>query len=125
VYVARPDLHLVVNPDHTFGLVDGRRIKSLLSSANPFLTTAASVLGPVVGVVLSGSGSDATDGVQAVKAAGGTVVAQDDATAAFVSMPRAAIASGAVDRVLPVEKIGPLLAELGRLDRPAPYWATA
>jgi Chemotaxis response regulator containing a CheY-like receiver domain and a methylesterase domain len=122
VYVARPDLHLVVNSDRTFGLEDGRRVKSLLSSANLLLTTAAAVLGPVIGVVLSGSGSDATDGVQAVKAAGGTVVVQDEATAEYFDMPRAAIASGAVDRVLPVERIGPLLAELGSRERPTPYW---
>jgi two-component system chemotaxis response regulator CheB len=122
VYVARPDLHLVVNSDRTFGLKDGRRVKSLLSSANPLLTTAAAVFGPVIGIVLSGSGSDATDGVQAVKAAGGTVVVQDEATAKHFDMPRAAIASGAVDRVLPVERIGPLLAELGRPARPTPYW---
>ena len=37
-------------------------------------------------------------------------------------MPRAAIATGVVDRVLPVERIGPLLAELGSRDRPTPYW---
>jgi len=121
VYVARPDLHHVVNSDRSFGLEDGRRVKSLLSSANPLLTTAAA-LGPVIGVVLSGSGSGATDGVQAVKAAGGTVVVQDEATAEYFDLPRAAIASGAVDRVLPVERIGPLLAELGSRERPTPYW---
>ena len=37
-------------------------------------------------------------------------------------MPRAAIATGVVNRVLPVERIGLLRAELGRRDRPAPYW---
>jgi len=114
VYVARPDLHLLVNSDRTFGLMDGHRIKALLSSANPLLTSAAEVMGPVIGVVLSGSGSDATDGVQAVKAAGGKVVVQDQATAEYFGMPGAAIASGAADLVLPVDRIGPLLAELGR-----------
>jgi two-component system chemotaxis response regulator CheB len=34
----------------------------------------------------------------------------------------AAIATGAVDQVLPVERIGPLLAQLGRRDQPTPYW---
>lgn len=120
VYLARPDRHLVVNPDRTFGLTDGHRIKHLLSSANPLFTTAAGVLGPVIGIVLSGSGTDATDGVQAVKAAGGMVVVQDESTAEYFDMPRSAIESGVVDRVLPVERIGPLLVELGRSDRPLP-----
>ena len=122
VYMARPDLHLVVNPDRTLGLDDGRRINSLLSSANPLFSTAAAVMGPVIGVVLSGHGGDATDGVQAVKAAGGIVVAQDEATAEHLAMPRAAIESGAVDRVLPAERIGPLLVELGRREQPTACW---
>jgi two-component system, chemotaxis family, protein-glutamate methylesterase/glutaminase len=120
VYVARPDLHLVLNPDRTLGLRDGRRIKSLRSSANPLFTSAAGVLGPVIGVVLSGSGTDATDCVQAVKAAGGTVVVQDEATSQYFQMPGAAIASGAVDRVLPVERIGSVLVELARPRRRMP-----
>lgn len=118
IYLARPDVHLLVNPGRTFGFWDGHRIKALRSSANPLFVTAAAVLGPVIGVVLSGSGTDATDGVQAVKMAGGTVVVQDEATAKYAGMPRAAIASGSADRILPAEQIGPLLVELARPSGP-------
>lgn len=113
VYVAPADHHVLVGPGGTLQLVDGRRIKHVLSSANPLFESAARVVGPrVIAVVLSGSGSDGTDGVQAVKASGGIVVAQDQATSGHFSMPRAAIQSGSVDYVLPIEAIGPALVSL-------------
>jgi two-component system chemotaxis response regulator CheB len=112
VYVAPADAHLVVSPTHRFELIDGRRIRHVFSSANPLFTTAADVLGPVIGVVLTGMGRDGTDGVQAVKQAGGIVIAQNEATSEWFSMPRSAIASGAVDYVLPLDRIGAKLVEL-------------
>lgn len=62
--------------------------------------------------MLTGSGLDATDGVQAVKACGGTVIAQDEATSLHFGMPGSAIRSGAVDRVLPLGSIAAALVEL-------------
>ena len=104
-----------MSPNRRFELIDGRRIRHVFSSANPLFTTAADVLGPVIGVVLTGMGRDGTDGVQAVKEAGGVVIAQDEATSEWFSMPRSAIATGAVDYVLPLDRIGAKLVEL--LDR--------
>ncbi|GAB4410589.1 MAG: hypothetical protein OHK0039_15130 [Bacteroidia bacterium] len=54
-----------------------------------------------VGIVLSGTGSDGTQGVRAIKAQGGMVVVQDPQTAAFDGMPRNASATGVVDYLLP------------------------
>ena len=56
-------------------------------------------------VVLSGTGADGSLGVRAVKAGGGRVIAQDPEEAAYDGMPRSAIATGAVDQVLPAAKI--------------------
>lgn len=71
-----------------------------------------------VGVVLSGTGSDGTLGLEAVKAEGGITFAQDD-TAKYESMPRSAIASGAVDLVLSPAGIA---EELSRIAK-HPDWA--
>lgn len=113
VYVAKPNRHLTLNSLGTFQYVDGRRIRYLLSSANPLFESAAQVLGSkAIGVVLTGSGSDGTDGVQAIKAGGGTVIVQDPALARHASMPSAAIRTGSADYVLPIEEIAPLLVKL-------------
>ncbi|HYC47661.1 MAG TPA: chemotaxis protein CheB [Burkholderiales bacterium] len=64
-----------------------------------------------IGVVLSGSAPDGNVGIQDIKAAGGITFAQDD-TARYTQMPRSAIATGAVDFVLPPEEIA---HELGRI----------
>jgi two-component system CheB/CheR fusion protein len=58
-----------------------------------------------VGVVLSGTGSDGTRGLRAIKEAGGLVIAQDEEDAKFNGMPRSAISTGIVDFVLPAAKI--------------------
>ena len=110
VYLARPDRHLTVRADRHFEYRDGRRIKFVLSSANPLLETAARVFeGRVIAVVLTGGGTDATDGVQTVKAHGGIVIAQDQASSEHWHMPESAVKTGVVDFVLPIQAIGPAI----------------
>ena len=64
------------------------------------------------GVVLSGTASDGTIGLQAIKAEGGITFAQDPQTAKFDGMPRSAIAAGGVDFVLSPEAIARQLVAL-------------
>src|SRR5262245_43606999 len=113
VYLARPDLHLGVTDAGQFIYSDGRPIRYVLSSANPLFASAAAAFGSrTIAVVLTGSGADGTDGVQAVKTHGGTVIAQDRTTSEHFGMPGSAIATGAVDYVLPLEEIAPALVRL-------------
>ncbi|MEI8082246.1 MAG: chemotaxis protein CheB, partial [Actinomycetes bacterium] len=63
-----------------------------------------------VGIVLSGTGSDGSSGLRAIRDAGGLTIAQEPQTAQFDAMPRAAIATGAVDLVLAPAEMGPALA---------------
>jgi two-component system CheB/CheR fusion protein len=67
----------------------------------------------VIGIVLSGSGSDGTTGLKTIKHEGGLTFAQDD-TAKFTSMPRAAVYAGVVDFVLPPKEIALELARLSK-----------
>ena len=62
--------------------------------------------------MLTGSGHDGALGVSAIKQRGGTVVAQDEASSEFFGMPSAAIKTGAVDFVLPLEEMAPTLIAL-------------
>src|SRR5580704_5730324 len=65
-------------------------------------------------VILSGTGGDGSLGLKAVKEKGGLVIAQRPDEADFDGMPRSAMATGAVDLVLPVAKIPEVLANYGR-----------
>ena len=70
------------------------------------LHSLAEECGPrAVAVILSGTGADGTLGLKAVKENGGLIIAQEPDEAGFDGMPRSAIATGAVDLVLPVAKI--------------------
>jgi two-component system CheB/CheR fusion protein len=64
-------------------------------------------------VILSGTGADGSVGLLAVKEKGGLVIAQDPDEADYDGMPRSAIATGAVDCVLPVAKMPPALRDRG------------
>jgi two-component system chemotaxis response regulator CheB len=112
VYVAAPDQHLTVGADRRLAYHDGTRIRGVRSSANPLFESAAEAFGSrLIAVVLSGSGMDATNGVQHVKARGGTVIVQDRATAGHFGMPGSAILTGAVDHVLPIGEIAAVLVD--------------
>ena len=113
VYLARPDLHLTIAPGGRFEYVDGTKVRGLLSSANPLFESAARAFTDrTIAVVLTGSGIDATDGVQTVKQRGGVVIAQDPRSAQYSSMPASAVQTGAVDHVLPLEAIAPALVAI-------------
>ncbi len=75
-----------------------------------FMSAAALFRGSVLGVVLTGMGQDGANGVRAIKDAGGYVIAQDQESSVVWGMPGAAVATGAVDQVLPLQEIGSALS---------------
>jgi two-component system CheB/CheR fusion protein len=77
-----------------------------------FISMAEDVGERSVGIVLSGTGSDGAYGVQAIRAAGGITIAQDDKTAKYDGMPIAAIETGCTDLVLSPLQIGTHLAKI-------------
>ncbi len=80
-----------------------------------FAMALAEEQGPrAIGVVLSGTGSDGTYGLKAIKAAGGVTFAQEPKTAQWNAMPMSAITAGSVDFVLPPAGIAAELARIGR-----------
>lgn len=73
-----------------------------------------------VAVVLSGTAADGAAGVQAVKREGGTTLAQDPSTAKYRGMPESAIATGAVDFVLPIPRLARQLSDIAGYPDPTP-----
>ena len=76
-----------------------------------FCTLAADQGRRTVGILLSGTGKDGTQGLAEIKAVGGATAAQDPSTAEFPEMPAGAIAAGRADAVLAPERIGAFLAD--------------
>ncbi|MDQ6814464.1 MAG: ATP-binding protein, partial [Bacteroidota bacterium] len=78
-----------------------------------FFASLAEVHGNfAVGVVLTGTASDGTEGLKAIKANGGITIAQDPKSATYAAMPQSAINAGVVDFILTPEKIASQLAEI-------------
>ena len=113
VYIAPPDNHLLANANGTLSLTQTELVHFVRPSADLlFESVAASFRDRAIAVVLTGSGADGAMGVRAIKKMGGTVIAQDEETSEFFAMPSAAIATGHVDFVLPLEEIRPALVTL-------------
>ena len=113
VYVIPPDRRLHITNDEIataeFDEPRGRR-----APIDLFFRSLAEQHGDGCAVILTGAGSDGAVGVRAVKECGGLILVQDPAEAEFPSMPRAAIATGIADFILPVREIAQRLTELVR-----------
>lgn len=110
-YIAKPDRHLLVNPDGTLSLSSSELVHFLRPSADLlFESVAASYKDRAIAVVLSGTGSDGSMGAQAIKKTGGTLIVQEDPE--FGGMPSAAMNATEVDFILPLEEISPALVTL-------------
>lgn len=79
-----------------------------------FRSLAADQQSQAIGIVLSGTASDGALGLKAIKAEGGVTFAQEEKSAKYDGMPRAAIAAGAVDFIQPPDRIAQELARIGR-----------
>lgn len=113
VYTCVPDKHLLVNPDGTLHLSNGPKVNFVRPAADKLFTSVAlSYKTRAIAVVLTGKDSDGALGVLSIKKYGGIVIAQDEATSECFSMPSAAIATGKVDMVLPLDMISQRLQDL-------------
>jgi two-component system chemotaxis response regulator CheB len=112
IYVAPPDRHMLVRPD-VIRLSRGPRQHFTRPAVNPLFRSAAQTFGPrVIGIVLSGAGSDGAAGLGQVKRAGGIAVVQDPATALYPEMPRSAGTAVPPDHVVGAGELPALLLRL-------------
>ena len=100
VYLIPNDKFMTIREGKLY-LSDKEKVKGPHLTINTFFKSLADDYGKkVIGVVLSGLGSDGTEGIKAIKKAGGMVIARNPETTEFGSMPSNAIATGLVDFVL-------------------------
>lgn len=112
VYLAPADYHLLVDAEQ-FSLSVDPPVAFAKPSIDVLFESAAEIYqSRTIGVVLTGANHDGAEGLAKIKARGGFTIVQDPRTAECSSMPEAAIAKSIVDRVLPLERIPPLLVTL-------------
>ncbi len=117
----RPGCIYVIPPNSNLTLLAGRlRVTEASDEQRPrlpidhfFRSLAEERREAAIGIILSGSGSDGTLGIRAIKAEGGFVLVQDPETTEHAGMPRSAILTGLVDLVLRPSEMPKLLSAIG------------
>jgi two-component system chemotaxis response regulator CheB len=121
IYLAQGGRHMRVarhGADVVIALDDGPPVNFCKPAVDPLFTSAIDVWqGGVLAVVLTGMGSDGTRGGKEIVAAGGSVIAQDEASSVVWGMPGSAANAGICAAVLPLNQIAPKLVRLFSGDR--------
>jgi two-component system CheB/CheR fusion protein len=107
--VVQPDCVYIIPPAHDMALLNGRLQLLKPSAARGhrlpidffFYSLAQDQRERAIGIILSGTGTDGTLGVRAIKGENGLILAQNPESSEFDGMPRSAIATGLVDYVMP------------------------
>jgi two-component system chemotaxis response regulator CheB len=114
IYVAAPDLHMLLRSERIL-MRRGPNENRTRPAVNALFRSAAIAYGGrVIGVVLTGLLDDGTEGLIAIKAAGGTSVVQDPSDAEWPSMPQNALKRDHVDHKVPLDGLAELLGQLVR-----------
>jgi len=105
VYVAPTDKHLIIGSSG-IALDDSDPINNQKPAADILFKNAAQIFGSeLISVVLTGMGNDGAEGTRFVKQAGGITIAQDEASSMIYGMPGAAVETGCIDMILPLNEI--------------------
>ncbi len=109
IYVAPGGYHMEIKNEggrHVVKLNQGPMVNSCRPSADPMFTSIGEAYnGQVLAVVLTGIGSDGTNGAKAIAARSGRIIAQDAATSVVYGMPRYVAEAGICEAILPLDKM--------------------
>ncbi len=114
IWLAPGDAHMEIGngAGPSIRLHRGAPLNSCMPSANYLFSSAARVYGPsTLAVVMTGMGADGLDGARAIHAAGGTVLAQDEATSAVWGMPARVVNAGLAHETVPLGSLARVLCE--------------
>jgi two-component system, chemotaxis family, protein-glutamate methylesterase/glutaminase len=104
--VAPGGYHMTVNKTRAIALNQEPPVCGVRPSVDVTMKTAVQAFGAaILGVVLTGMGFDGTSGTSAIKAAGGSVIAEDETTCSVYGMPRSVFEAGNADLIIPLPRI--------------------
>lgn len=120
VYIAPGDYHMTIKQQKINGdikdviaLTKGEKVQGVRPSVDVLLNSVTPIFGQnSLGVILTGMGSDGTDGIRKLKLAGGKVMAEDESTCVVYGMPRSVIEQKLADYILPIGKIAENIAQI-------------
>jgi two-component system chemotaxis response regulator CheB len=120
VLIAPGDFHMIVKQQkidgelrEVIGLTKGEKVQGVRPSIDVLLESVARIYKEnSIGVILTGMGSDGSDGIKKLKKAGGKVIAEDESTCVVYGMPRSVIEQKLADYILPIHKIAESIVQL-------------
>lgn len=119
--IAPGNYHAVVNragSNLVVNVMDGPLVSRHRPSVDVLFRSVAVAAGPnAVGVIMTGMGDDGAQGLMEMKEAGAVTIAQDEASCVVFGMPREAIARGAIDHIVPLERIAAQAQSLQKTGR--------
>lgn len=119
VYIAPADYHLLIERDGTFSLDDSEKVHYSRPSIDVTFESAADAYGPaLVGILLSGANADGTNGLKAIKKAGGMALVQKPETAQAAFMPQQAIQQVKVDQIVSITELTRFMTRLNQVAVP-------
>jgi len=113
ILVAPSEVHLELVDNQIVRLVEGEKVNFVCPAIDVTINSIQdSPKIRVIGVILTGMGSDGATGISHIRSLGGVTIAQDEASSVIYGMPRAAVETDNVDFILPPELIGDKISEL-------------
>ena len=113
IYCAPDDTHIELIGRNLFWLNTGPMLNHVRPSVDVLFNSVAKYnAAETAAVLLTGMGEDGAVGLKAIHDRGGLTIAQDEATSVVYGMPKAAALLGAVDHILPLDQIAPMLLEV-------------
>lgn len=113
--LAPGDFHMKLEQGKKIGLDQGPRVNHVRPAVDVAMESAAQLYGSaVIGVVLTGMGSDGALGARSIKQAGGRIIAEDESTTVVYGMPRSVVEANLADRVVPLPDVAGVIMEMLR-----------
>jgi two-component system chemotaxis response regulator CheB len=117
-YIAPGDYHMTIVKERNNLVVrlnQNPQVMGLRPTVDILMQSVAGIEGySKLGIILTGMGSDGAEGILQMKKSNSYTIAQDESTSVVFGMPKAAIATGIIDEVLPLEKIaGKIISKVG------------